>query len=274
MRVSVGDLSLNYETCGEGSPLVLTHGLGGNLSYWDEVGKECARHHSVLRWDVRGSGASDHPPGPYTPAMLAQDLARLLDTLDMDRAHLVGVSMGGVISQRFALDFPDRVRSLVLVSTSSEVGERATANWQRLADRIEEKGLDPRFADATRSFAPAFAELHPEIVRALGEQTAGNDPHAYAASARAMSDYRWTNELRHVLRPALVVQGLDDLLTPPGGSIKMSRALPHSRLLLVPGAGHNLPIERPDFFSHLALAFTGGVDLAADVKIAAPTPCD
>ena len=221
-----------------------------------------ATHHRVTRPDVRGFGASDKPPGPYSPAMLARDLDGLFAACGIDDAHVVGISMGGVIAQRLALDFPQRVRSLVLVSTSSEVGQKSIAAWQRLADRIERDGFDAQTADASRAFSPAFAQRHPEVVAELGRRNAACDPRGYAAAARAVSDYNWTAELPRVTAPTLILQGLDDQLTPPGGSVKMSRALPHARLLMIADAGHNLPIEQPTMFRDSVLAFLAGVDCA------------
>jgi len=260
MRVRAGNVELNYDSTGDGTAIVLTHGLGDDLEYWQAVVETLARYHRVVRWDVRGFGGSDKPPGPYSTAMFAADLGGLLDALRLERVHLVGISMGGVIAQQFALDRPERLRSLVLVSTSSEVGSQATANWQRLADKIERDGFDPRSADASRSFSPTFVARHPERVRAMAARTAANDPAAYAAAARAVSDYRWTAELARVTIPTLILQGLDDQLTPPGGSVKMSRVLPHSRLLLIPETGHNLPLEQPAVFVNAVLAFTGALD--------------
>jgi 3-oxoadipate enol-lactonase len=261
MRVRVGDIEINFESEGEGTPLVLTHGLGNDLTFWEQVVAPLARSHRVLRWDVRGFGRSDKPAGPYDTGQFAADLVGFLDSLDIDRVHLLGLSMGGVIAQRFALDHPKRLRALVLVSTSSEVGPKAVANWQKLADRVEQRGFDDRSADATPSFSTEFAAAHPELVRALGEQVRGNDPRSYAAAARAVSDYSWTAELRRVEAPALILQGLADRLTPPGGSVLMSRSLPRARLVMIPGAGHFLPLEEPVAFCAAVLAFTGAVDL-------------
>ena len=259
-RARVGDVSLHYEDAGAGSPLVLIHGLGGDLAYWEATVPTLTAHHRVLRVDVRGFGASDKPPGPYSLALFARDLDAVLAAAGVRDAHVVGVSMGGVIAQRFGFDFPARVRSLVLVSTSSEVGAKAVAVWQRLADLVEREGFDPRTADASRAFAPAFVARHPEVVAELGRRNAACDPRGYAAAARAVSDYNWTAELPRLMAPTLILQGLDDQLTPPGGSVKMSRALPHARLLLVPAVGHNLPLENPALFQSTVLAFTAGID--------------
>jgi 3-oxoadipate enol-lactonase len=261
MRVEAGGISLNYELQGSGTPLVLTHGLGDDLHFWDNVAGELAQHHTVLRWDVRGFGLSDKPPGPYSPALFARDLAALLTALQLGPVHVGGLSMGGVIAQRFALDHPGLVRSLILVSTSSEVGPQGTANWLRLADSIEQRGFGSGARDASRAFSAGFATAHPDVVAAAGAQTASNLPHAYAAAARAMSDYHWTAELTTLRVPVLILQGLADQLTPPGGSVKMHRVLPASRLLMFPDTGHSLSIEQPARFAAAVLGFTGAVDV-------------
>ena len=264
MEAIVEGVRLRYEGAGDTGPLVvLTHGLGGRLEFYDPHVEALARHYRVLRWDLRGAGGSDKPPGPYSPELFARDLAGLLDRLGEDAAYLVGHSGGGVVSQRFALDHPERTRALVLASTSSEVGAKATAAWNRLADTIDARGFGPADrAPDTRGFAPGFAEAHPDVVRRLAEGTRDNDPHAYAASARAFGSYNWTDELVRLRVPTLILQGLADAMTPPGGSVILSRRIPRSRLVMVPDAGHNLPIEMPALFTAAILSFLGGLELA------------
>jgi len=262
--VAAGGLRLHYLDEGSGTPLVLLHGLGGNCHVWDEHAPIFARHHRVLRPDLRGFGESDRPPGPYSLEDYTCDLLALLDHAGVDAMHLLGISMGGVIAQRFVLDHPERVRSVVLVSTSSEVGPRAQAAWLRLADLIEKRGFQENRVDASRSVSPAFAERFPERVRQLEDATRQCEPLAYAAAARAVAAYNFTAELARVRKPVLIFQGLDDQLTPPGGSVKMARALPCARLLLVPSAGHNLPLEQPEAFGCGVLSFLAGVDFASE----------
>jgi len=258
----VNGTQLRYALAGDGPrAVVLTHGLGSDLEFWTPHVEALAKHYRVLRWDLRGAGGSARPPGPYSPALFAQDLAALLDRLEIGEAHVVGHSGGGVVSQRFALDFPARVRSLVLVSTSSEVNERASRAWQRLADVVEQRGFGIDAGAEPRGFSAAFAAARPDVVAELTRRTRANDPAAYAATARAFGSYAWTAELGGVRAPTLIVQGLEDALTPPGGSVILSRGIPRSRLLMVPGAGHNLPLEMPAFFTSTVLAFLAGVDL-------------
>lgn len=260
-QVTFDDVTLRYVCSGtEGSPLVCTHGLGWSLEYWDGLVPALSRHHRVITWDLRGAGESSRPEGPYSPALFARDLVRLLDHLGIEHAHLLGHSGGGVVSQRCALDFPARVRSLVLVSTSSEVGEKARTAWLRLADVIEARGFGFNAAPDTRGFAPAFAAQHPDVVAAATQRVRSSDPRAYAASARAFGTYGWTSELARLEMPALILQGTDDALTPPGGSVIMSRQLRRSRLLMIPSAGHNLPLEMPSVVLAGTLAFLAALD--------------
>src|SRR5262249_58306196 len=115
----------------------------------------------------------------------------------------------------------------------SEVGAQAHEAWEKTASIIEERGFSSNLSAAQRVFAPSFAKAHPEVVQTMAARTAENVPHAYAAAARALGEYNWTAELSRVQAPTLIVQGLEDSLTPPGGSIKMSRVLPRARPLLV-----------------------------------------
>jgi len=96
----------------------------------------------------------------------------------------------------------------------------------------------------------------------MATRTAANDPRAYAAAARAIGAYNWTADLTRIQVPTLILQGLEDTLTPPGGSVKMSRVLPRSRLLLIPDCGHVVTDEKPELFTHTLLAFLAGVDLS------------
>src|SRR5215813_7463565 len=141
MFTTVDDVQLHYTQDGQGTDLILIHGLGGSLRDWDAYIADLQPHHRVLRWDVRGFGESDKPAGPYSPQLFARDLAALAQTCQVTRAHIVGISMGGVIAQRGALDFPDLVQSLTLISTSSEVKAQAQVAWEEIAADIEQQGF-------------------------------------------------------------------------------------------------------------------------------------
>lgn len=262
MYATIDSLQLHYAIEGQGTDLVLIHGLGGSLSDWDAIAPILARHHRVFRWDVRGFGASDKPAGPYSAQLFARDLAELCRAVGITRAHVAGISMGGVIAQRLVLDFPALVRSLTVMSTSSEVGEQAQKAWLKMADGIEQRGFSANPDVAARVFTPGFAKANPEHVKALADRTATNDPRAYAAAARAIGTYNWTAELGRIQVPTLILQGLEDVLTPPGGSVKLSRGIARSRLLMLPDCGHVMTAEKPEVVTNALLAFVAGVEFS------------
>lgn len=260
MDITIDGLRFHSEHDGQGTDLVLIHGLGSSLHDWDAFIPDLSRFHRVLRWDVRGFGQSDKPAGPYTPQLFAQDLAGLLRALGISKTHVAGISMGGVIAQRFILDYPEAVSSLTLISTSSEVSEAAQKAWEKTADTIEQRGFSSKTEFAQRIFAPSFVKNFPHEVQTMAGRTATNDPRAYAAAARAIGSFNWTAELGRIQVPTLILQGREDMLTPPGGSIKLSRGIPRSRLLMIPDCGHVVPLEKPQLFQQTLLAFLAGVD--------------
>jgi pimeloyl-ACP methyl ester carboxylesterase len=211
---------------------------------------------------VRGFGQSEKPMGPYSPQLFARDLADLVRSCQITRAHVVGISMGGVIAQRLALDFPELVQSLILISTSSEVNAKGQATWEELAAGVEQQGFSTVTSFSERLFAASFVAAHPKMVEDRIKRTAANTPHAWAAAARAVSAFNWTADLAGVQVPTLILQGLEDGLTPPGGAVKMNRALPHSQLLFLPDCGHFVPDEKPEIFTNTVLAFLAGVDFS------------
>ena len=263
MQIDVGGSAINYAISGEGPALVLTHGLGGSLEAWQPLAKALGDRYRVLSWDVRGFGQSDRS-GPLSPEIWARDLDGLLDALTIDEAVVAGISMGGVIAQRFALDFLERTRGLVLMSTSSEVGEAGRRGWERRAALVEREGMRALMevsGGPSISYSKSYAESHVAEIQQAAEATAArNDPACYAAACRAVSDYSYTEELARITCPTLILQGLEDGLTPPGGSVIMSRRISGSRLEMIEGCGHRIPAEQPDVLVELLSDFLAGLD--------------
>ena len=242
---------IRYRVAGNGPLVVLTHGLGGHLEAWAPSVAAFQDRHTVLTWDVRGFGGSARRPDTMAPDTWASDLAAVLDDVGGDDAVIGGISMGGVIAQRFALDFPDRTRALILISTSSEANERATAGWHARADLIERDGLAKALTPTgpALSYGEAYRERHAdEILEAARLSIERNDAACYAAACRAVSAIDYTEDLATIACPTLILQGLEDALTPPGGSVIMSRRVPGARLVMLEHCGHGIPTERPDEF--------------------------
>ncbi len=259
MRVKVNDIFINYEIAGSGKTLVLTHGLGGNAQAWETIIPLLTGHYQVLTWDVRGHGQSDKPAGSYSAGLFASDLATLLRTLGIESAFVLGHSMGGVISLRFALDFPGLCDALIVSSSSAEINPEATKRWEKLATTILEKGMEAVASDSTRSFSKGFVERNPEVVKEMAGNSLLNDPSCYARAGLAISKYNYNEELSKIGCPTLIIVGDQDVTTPPGGSVRISRLIAGSKLIIFKDCGHISYVEQPEVFSQAVLDFLGEV---------------
>lgn len=253
---------IRYRQEGRGPVVVFTHGLGSHLEAWEQTVATFRDRYTVLTWDVRGFGDSARRADTMAPETWSSDLAAVLDEVGADDAVIGGISMGGVVSQRFALDFPERTRALILISTSSEVNERAAAGWNARADIVERDGLAKALAPTgpALSYGKEYRERHAEDIAEAARLTIErNDAASYAAACRAVSNIDYTADLETVTCPTLILQGLEDALTPPGGSVIMSRRIQGSRLVMLENCGHAIPTERPDAFHAQIDAFLADV---------------
>ncbi|MFN2426914.1 MAG: alpha/beta fold hydrolase [Candidatus Binatia bacterium] len=257
MRIATADVEIEVDAAGDTGPaIMLVHGLGGSRRTWETLAAALAPAARVFVPDLRGCGDSTRGTRPWTLAQVADDIDEVARRLGLGAYVLVGHSLGGVIAQELLVRQPLSVAAAVLISTSSRLNEKATENWRRLADSVEARGLSMSADAAARGYSEEFAGRQPDIVAAHARIAAATDPKVYAEQARAASVYDYTTALARVACPVLVVQGLADRLTPPGGSVLLQRALPpNSRLEMIEGAGHNLPIERPRLMADKILAF-------------------
>jgi pimeloyl-ACP methyl ester carboxylesterase len=241
---------LAYDDEGSGAPVVLLHGLGSSRAKWTAVADALvAEGLRVVRLDLRGAGESETPERPYDVATLAADLAALADAVGLERFHLAGHSLGGMIAQRFAVDRPERVRSLVLLSTTSHNGRRAT-EFSRAMATIAERGFDaverdPELrATVERILAEAFpaAPLPVEMFKKGLEQP--NRELAWAWGATA--GFSVKDELATIRCPVLVAHGTADALIPFGAGRLLHEAIAGSTFLPIDGAGHSLASRHAD----------------------------
>jgi pimeloyl-ACP methyl ester carboxylesterase len=255
--VKLSDVELEVECAGVSGPaIVLVHGLGGSRRSWGPLVPLLAGRARVFVPDLRGCGESARGTAEWTLAQAADDVAAVACAHGLSRYVAVGHSLGGVIVEELIVRRPAEVAAAVLISTSSRLNEKATQSWRRLADVVEERGLSDSPAAAARGYSEEFAAAHEDVVAEHARLSAATDRHVYAAQARAASSYDYTAGLAGVTCPVLVLQGLADRLTPPGGSVLLHRALPPgARLEMIEGAGHNLPIEMPDRVAELVLEF-------------------
>jgi pimeloyl-ACP methyl ester carboxylesterase len=268
---SVGSIDLYFEEHGRGDPLLLIMGLGADSQAWTFQVPAFAERYRTIVFDNRGIGRSAKPAGPYTTAEMADDAVGLLRVLDVDRAHVVGVSMGGMIAQELALRHPERVRGLVLASTYPEpdgqIVRQREASVTQLGGTVaadDSVSLDLSTLDPLRIFehmmplvfTPSFVETQLSTVM----QLAGSVLHDFSmeaifAQVAAAMSHRTTDRLHRIAAPTLVLTGDADRLIPPAHSDRLAEAIPGARLVKVPGGSHAMNVEVPEAFNRAVLDF-------------------
>jgi pimeloyl-ACP methyl ester carboxylesterase len=262
-RVRTNGQDLFYEIHGDGPPLVLVMGIGYDSSLWtlQQVPALSTRFRVVLI-DNRDAGRSTRADHPYGITDMADDLAGLLDALDIRRVHVLGLSMGSMIGMEFALRHADRLDRLVLAGPSasparSTVDPISTWNWVKSHDPGGEIFGGQQF---TWLFSSAFLR-NQQAVQETAALLASNpnplDPEAYDRQSQAYLRFDALDRLGDIQAATLVIVGEQDLLTPPWVAREVADGIPGARLEIVTGEGssHVLPLERPDDFNRLVMNF-------------------
>ncbi len=258
MRINVKDIQINYELSGKkGAPVVvLSHSLACSLVMWNPQMDDLSPHFQVLRYDMRGHGHSDVTPGPYTIELLAEDVIGLLDTLNIDRVHFVGLSIGGMIGQSLALNHAKRLRSLALCDTASAVPQEAQPIWQERIKRTRAKGVESQVDETMeRWFTPAFLKQNPPMVGLVRKQILATPVAGYLGCAEAIRKLNYLNRLSEIKLPTLIMVGEDDPGTPVSASQAIHERIPDSKLVILPSARHLSNVEQAEAFNAALLAF-------------------
>jgi pimeloyl-ACP methyl ester carboxylesterase len=260
---NLSDVRCYYELIGSGEPVLLIPGLGGNCRIWDPITPVLAEHFSLILIDNRGLGRSRARRKPKTLADYSTDIVELLDELQLDRAHVLGLSLGGIIAQRFAIDHPSRVDRLVLVSCADKFSAyllRITALLGHSLRRFPRKV----FVEMMELLctAPLYLDANAEqIDREVDERCRSGVPaRAIGAQLRALLRSEIADADYRIGAPTLVVAGEHDALIPNCYARLMAGKIPGSRFVLIPGAGHNPMSEKPEAVLPLITRFlqTGG----------------
>lgn len=258
--LSVDGTRLYYENEETGAPLLFVHGLGSSTRDWHEQVGPFAKHYRVLRIDLRGHGRSDRPEGPYHMATFAREVAVALQRLDAAPAHVVGLSMGGMVALQLAADAPQLVRSLVVVNSAADMRLRTWRDvWFYLSRRTAVQGLGMRRVGrilAHRLFVkPEQEALRREFVRRWAE----NDKQGYLWSVDAIMGWSIVDRLPSITAPTLLVSSEHDY-TPISDKNRIAAVMPRAALAVVEDARHALPVEKPDAFNGLLRDFLARVD--------------
>jgi pimeloyl-ACP methyl ester carboxylesterase len=271
------DVSLYYEVHGTtGDPLLCIMGLGGDILFWERQTPVLEAAYRTIVFDNRGMGRSSRPPGPYSIQLMADDAVAVLDAVGIERAHVLGISMGGMIAQSLALRYPSRVGSLVLAATYAradrgvrQISEEGAARLgvPSVLGQLAAGGgvVDLSSVDLRQLFkfmmslilSPEFIAREKEWLRSLMKRVLEGGPtiEGFMAQTAAVLSHDVAAELGKLRAPTLVMTGTADQLVPPHHSDELAALIPGAQLVRVEGGLHGFNVEMPERFNAEVLQF-------------------
>jgi pimeloyl-ACP methyl ester carboxylesterase len=256
-RVRVGDLSISYRSEGDGPPLVLLHGFLCDSRVWRRQLDQLSDAFRVVAWDAPGAGSSSDPPESFSLTDWARALAGFLDAVGIERAHVLGLSWGGMLAQELYRLFPARVDRLILADTyagwkgslSEATAEQRRARCDRDASRPPE--------EVVHDWVPVefFADATSELANEMAAVVADFHPLGFRLMAGSLADTDTTALLPTIAVPTLLLWGDSDLRSPLSVAERFHAAIPGSELAVIPGAGHVSNMEKPDEFNDRVRGF-------------------
>lgn len=248
---SIGDNSFFVLRKGAGEAVVLLHGVGADHEAWDGVVSELDQRFDIIRYDLRGHGRSDKPSGPYALDDFVQDLRGILRANEIEKAHIVGFSLGGLVAQAFALQYPECVNKLVLIST---VAGRTSTERDRViarAETLSKNGANAHLSEAvTRWFTDDFIAARPDVLEWRRRKSLENDPMGYAASYRVLAESDLADQLHRVGAHTLVMTGECDVGSTPRMAQLIAERIPQAVCVIFPQLKHSILLEAPDKVSN------------------------
>ena len=263
MRKQVNGINMKYElTWKQNAPVVvLSHSLASSLIMWDPQMDSLTSRFKVLRYDTRGHGGTDAPEAPYTLDLLAEDVISLMDALEIQEAHFVGLSMGGMIGQALALKHPARFGSFVLCDTAAIMPAETQPLWEERIARVRKNGMQA-LADETldRWFTSDFLSLNAPMVKRMRRQLLSTPPEGYVGCAEAIRTLNYLDRLEDINKPVLILVGEKDQGTPVEAAGAIQERIQGSHLEIIPSAAHLSNIEQTDIFNTALIKFLSRQD--------------
>ncbi|MFE6649348.1 3-oxoadipate enol-lactonase [Nocardioides sp. NPDC057772] len=236
----------------EGPVVVLSNSLGSTHAMWDGNLADLERRFRVVRYDTRGHGASPVPPGPYSIDDLADDVVALLDRLGVERAHFLGLSLGGMTGMRLAARNPERVDRLVLLCTGAHLAPSSA--WRDRAATVRADGTHAvAEAVVARWFTPRFLQTNPDVKASCEAMVAGTPAEGYAGCCEVIADMDLRPDLPAITAPTLAIAGADDPATPPPHLEEIAEAVEDGRLLVVPDSAHLANAQQPQVITRAVI---------------------
>jgi 3-oxoadipate enol-lactonase len=262
MKIKTNGIEIHYAIEGndQGPWITLSHSLACNLHMWDDQMAELTKKFKVLRFDTRGHGQSSAPAGDYTLEQMADDVKGLFDALGITRTHWVGLSMGGMIGQTFALKYPGIFQSLVLADTTSRRPPNAEQMWGERMNMAREKGMEA-VIDSTlaRWFTAPYRNTRKDVMARIGADIRNTPVNGFCGACAAIAKVDTLDRLKEIQCPSLVIVGEEDHGTPPEMARKIHENLPGSEFLVIQSAAHLSNVEQPLVFNQALMGFLGRV---------------
>lgn len=273
-KALVDGINLYYEVHGQGEPLVLVAGMGADHRSWFPQIRPFKRHFTVITFDGRGIGKTDRPPGLYTFETLAADVVGLLDHLSLDRAHILGESLGGIVAQEVAIGYPQRVRKLILANTSVGRGVEMQLHPALMKayggpEDATEANFDPDRVNIGKAMRTMISLSFNSRIYRIGMILMASlyvRPSAFKGMAeqiQAISAHSTLDRLHLIKSPTLVITGTGDKIVPPAMSDILASRIPGARLVKVEGGPHALHVEMKRRFNREVLDFLSRTESAS-----------
>jgi 3-oxoadipate enol-lactonase len=257
MKIKANGITINYQVDGPGGApwLVFSNSLATNLSMWDDQARELKQSYRVLRYDQRGHGGTDAPRGRYTFELLIADVIALMDALAIKKAHFAGLSMGGATALGLAELHPDRLDRVVVCDSPCQSTPVSAQQWEERIALAEKEGMEPLVEPTVgRWFPPEVLEANPPHVEEVRRMIRTTPLNGFIGCAAALANHNYAAGVGSVTRPTLFMAGEKDGVTPVAMR-KLSAALPGSRYVELPGAGHISNMDQPRAFTEVLRDF-------------------
>ncbi len=261
-KTKVNDINIYYEIHGDGFPLVMIMGLGADIMWWEpELLEGFAKNFKVIVFDNRGAGRSDKPANNYSIKLFADDTIGLMKVLGIEKAHILGVSMGGMIAQEIAINYPNMVERLVLVVTSpggpKAIPPSPEALEQLTMDRSKMKPEDIAKKVIETLFPQDYLKRHPEILDKFIKRITKYmiPPDAYMRQLNAVMNFNSYERLHKIRAPTLIVMGGKDIIVPPENGRILAEKIPNSKLVIFEESGHGLIVQEREKFLKIVTDF-------------------
>jgi 3-oxoadipate enol-lactonase len=246
----------HYEVDGakEKPAIVFANSLGSDLRIWDGVASRLLAHFRIVRYDLRGHGLTEAPAPPYSADDLARDVVQLLDALEINDAIICGVSVGGLIAQAIALNYPARVRALVLCDTGARIGTAEA--WQQRIDKVRADGVSSLVQmTMERWFSAGFRERCSADVRGYSLMLRQTSADGYVGTCAALRDTDLRQAVTQIKKPTLVLCGAEDIATTPELGRELAGLIPGAKFSLIDNAAHLPCVEQPDAVAERMMQF-------------------